>query len=192
MPVTFPDALPYPDDSYGNDLSQHLKDLADATQAKFTDQETWVSWTPTFDLVNRGGFSSLGTGGVALGHYRRTIFGADALIYAEFRFVLGTSPTIQTGLFILELPVTAYSWAGENQNQTIGSWSLRDDSTSSPIQHMGGTIGLFDTSNGLWGHFNSAPDNVSTFSSRFRIDSNDPIPWAVGDNFTGQLLYRAA
>ena len=194
MPFTA-DGLFYPDDTNNFDLTTHLKDLADDIQAVFTASETWNSWTPTFSTTINSGFTNTGTGGHAVGYYRRSRPGSGALVYAEFDFYLGTGFTAPvTGsadtIFCLFLPVTAYAWAGQNQNQTIGRWTLRDDSG---IYHMSGTLGLFDSSDGGRVHFGDAPDNAGTprISNR-RIDIDDPITWAVQDNLTGHLLYRAA
>lgn len=193
MPLTSPDSFFYPDDTSGSDLTQHIQDLASSIQLKLNNQEAWNSWTPTFDTVSNGGFSVLGTGGYASGHYRRTSPGSGALVYAEFRFVLGTSPTIVGGTFVLNLPVVGYQWGAVNtQNQTVGKWSARDQSTSNPILHMSGTLAYFSSSSGATVHFTASPNAASPFEAKFRMDSNDPITWIAGSNLTGQLLYRAA
>lgn len=193
MPLTTPDNLFYPDDSSSSDYVQHIQDLAASIQAKLTAQETWTSWTPTFATGTDGGISSVGTGATAqqLGFYRRSNAGSGALIYAEFRFVLGTAPTIVNGTFALNLPVTAYIWGGSGANQTIGSWSLRDNSTS-PVEHMGGPMGIYFGTTGLGAHFTAATKATTPFDARYRMNASDPITLASGDILTGHLLYRAA
>ena len=192
MPTTSPDGFFYPDDSSDSDLAQHLASLAANVQTKFTAQETWTSWTPTFNTPTDGGISAGGSGGHASGFYRRSSSGSGAFVYAEFRFLLGTAPTIVQGAFTLILPVLAYTWGGACINQTIGSWTLRDNSTS-PVGHVGGALGVYNATTGDLAHLAGGPgDNGLDDMSRFRMDSNDPITFAVGDNLTGQLFYRAA
>jgi hypothetical protein len=194
MPTTA-DGLRYPDDTSNFDLTTQLQNLATDIQNVFSYAETWVGWTPTFSTTINSGFVDTGTGGHAWGHFRQSRGGAGSLIYAEFNIYLGTGFTAPVSgssdsIFCLFLPVTAYAWAGQNQNQTLGSWTLRDDSG---IYHMSGTLGLFDSSDGGRVHFGDAPDNAGTprISNR-RIDIDDPITWAAQDNLTGHLLYRAA
>jgi hypothetical protein len=199
MPFTA-DGLFYPDDTNNFNLTQHLQDLADDIQAVFNYQETWNSWTPAFNNVVNGGFTSMGTGGHAWGHYRRTRSGSGALLYAEFHFLCGTGVTVQTAgstdsLFVLLLPVTAYLWAGQNQNQTVGRWSARNNTptiSGNPVEHHSGTLGLYDTSDGGRVHFADGVDSSAAINSGRRMDENDPFTFAVNDILSGQLLYRVS
>jgi hypothetical protein len=203
MSFTYPDNFFYPDDSSDNNLTQHIQNLAASVQTKFTDQETWVSWTPSWFYPANGGtqagISAVGTGGHMSGYYRRSYFGADSIIHAEFHIYMGTTaPTIVSpGAMTFYLPVEAYNWGGAAnacQNATVGHWCLRDNN-SSPVNHYQGTIGLWFDDNGTVAHFSGVPAPhaaTSDKSSRYRMDTNDPVSLEAGDQFTGQLMYRTA
>jgi hypothetical protein len=199
MPTTSPDGFFYPDDSSDSDLTQHIQTLAANVQSKFTAQETWNSWTPTFNTPTDGGITAVGTGGHASGFYRRSAPGSGALIYAEFRFLLGSSGfATGSGVFTLNLPVAAYAWGGgalSCQNATVGSWTMRDNG-SSPVDHFSGQLGLYYDTHGLQAHFAGCPGpnsgDTDPLTPRYRMDVNDPITWGAADNLTGQLFYRAA
>ena len=204
MSYSYPDNFFYPDDSSDNNLTQHIQNLADSVQAKFTAQETWTGWTPLFYTPanggTQGGINAVGSGGAVSGHYRRSSPNSRALVYAEFRFVIGTSPTIATGTFVLTLPVPAYDLGGAAfscQNHTVGEWSLRDNS-SSPVNHYTGTLAYYFDFAGTEVHFAGTPQDATAAlnstanqTSRYRMDSNDPITFATSDVLTGHLLYRA-
>jgi len=184
MPATSPDNLTYPDASGGTSLWQHVQNLATSAQAKFAAMEAWNAWTPTFDTPGNGGITSVGAGAIG-GHYNQR----GKHVHAEFRFQLGAGFAIQSGTFVLMLPVPAFVWGGNGLNAAVGSWILRDDSTS-PVQHMAGTLGLFQVSSDRV-HFGGAPIAGGGASVR-RMDSTDPITWAASDILSGFLDYRAA
>lgn len=190
MGTTSPDGFLYADSNHAmNNWWTAFQELADSIQAARTAERTWNSWTPTWNTPTDGGITSVGAGGTNEGWYRRDK-GGQVDGYARIR--LGTAPAFQSGTFVLILPVPMLALpSGEYQNQVVGTWGLRDDSTS-PVQHIGGFLGCFMSVDGTKVHLGGASENTTPFDSRYRFDSTDPVALAVGDILSFNLHYRAA
>jgi hypothetical protein len=175
--------LVYPDSSGNVQIWTHLQNLAESADAAIaTASAAWTSWTPTWDTSGGGGFTSVGGSGTNQGFYRNS----DGLVHAEFRIELASGFAVDTGTFVLVLPVTAYaSWGGVVSYATLGNWEARNNSDP---YHYGGPLAMWDAA-GTKVHFGGSWDGSSP---RSRIDSNDPIVWASGDVLSGNLNYRAA
>ncbi len=165
------------------DLDADIQQLADSVETALDVYETFNSWTPTF---NSGGFTNFGGSGFNQGFYSQI----GKLVHAQFRMEIASGFAVSAGLFVLNLPVTAFAWSGANNAATIGSWLLRDDSV--PRHYSGGILTV--TSGGgarVWfgGAWDTspAPDAPSG-----RVSDTEPVTWAAGDVLSGTLRYRAA
>lgn len=172
----------YPTSGDNTQIWTHIQNLAESVETALDSYETFTSWTPTWDTTNGGGFTSVGGSGSNQGFYSRI----GNLVHAEFRVELATGFSLDTGNFLLVLPLAAYiGWGGSILQSTLGSWTLRND--SDPYHH-GGSLGIY-SSTGLTVSFNGSWDGTAP---RARVDSNDPVAWAVGDVLSGNLNYRVA
>lgn len=188
MPTTSPDGLVYPDSSGSVNLWTHFQNLADSVQTKFSATAAWTSWTPTWDTSGGGGFTSVGGSGFNQGFYRNV----NGLVHAEFRVELASGFAVDTGTFLLMLPVAAYVWGGAVLQATVGTWTARDADVP---YHYSGSLGLYQASAdrvSFNGTPKASPGTIGEAVSRNRIDSNDPVVWATGDVLSGKLEYRAA
>jgi len=197
MPGTSPDNLTYPDASGGTSIWQHVQNLATSAQAALTARhDVWNNWPLVWDTASGGGFLSVGGAGSSQGFYQQ----CGKLVHAEFRVELASGFSIDSGTFLLVLPVPAFVWGASGISGCIGTWTARDDSASGAAvtpRHYGGSLGLWAAASDRV-HFaaavspfpNTGPTNFTPPYSR--IDSNDPIPWAAGDVLAGNLTYRAA
>jgi hypothetical protein len=188
MPTTA-DGYVYPDlVSGGVDLAAHYQNLAVSVQARRDLDLAFTSWTPTWDTAAGGGFLSVGGSGFNQGHYQQI----GKTVHAEFRIELASGFSVDSGTFVLILPVAAYLWSGSVLAGAVGHWTARND--SDPF-HYSGTLGLWDNT-ATRVSFNGTPDATIAGATdavpRSRMDSNDPIAWAAGDVLSGNLTYRAA
>lgn len=183
IPFTSPDNLQYPASTDNTHIWEHIQALATSVQTALTavGAQTWNSWTPTWDTAGGGGFTGVGGSGVNQGFYTQI----GNLIHAEFRVELASGFSVDTGTFVLMLPVAAYAFGGAVLQQTIGTWTARDDSAPN---HWSGTLGTWSNDHDRVS-FNGAWDGTSP---KKRIDSNDPFVWAAGDVLSGNLSYRRA
>lgn len=192
MPTTSPDNISYPDSSGSSSIWTHIQSTATSVQAALTAMVTHNSWTLAWDTSGGGGFTSVGGSGTSQGFYSKIGTGSGALVHAEFRVELASGFSVDTGTFVLMLPVAAYVWGGSSIQATLGTWTARDDSVP---YHYSGSLGIYQASSDRVS-FNGAPkgspSTISEAVSRNRIDSNDPIAWAAGDVLSGVLRYRAA
>jgi hypothetical protein len=172
----------YPDSSGSTQIWTHVQNLATSVQTALTAAagQTWTTWALSWDTASGGGFTSVGAG-FSEGYYTQI----GNLVHAEFRVQLGAGFAVDTGTFILNLPVAARLWSGTVAYGTVGNWSARNNSDP---YHYAGALGIWDSS-GSKVHFAGSWDGTAP---RSRIDSNDPIVWASSDVLSGVLNYRAA
>lgn len=173
--------LVYPTSAGNTNLWEHLQNLAESVEAAMDSYEAFNSWTLAWDTTGGGGFTSVGGLGQSQGFYSRI----GNFVHAEFRVELASGFTVDTGTFVLNLPVAAYVWNGSGIQATLGTWTARDDSSPN---HWSGSLGVW-AAGATSVSFNGAWDGTS---SKKRIDSNDPIVWAANDVLSGVLNYRAA
>jgi hypothetical protein len=142
--------------------------LATSVQTALTavGAQTWSTWTLSWDTTSGGGFTSVGGSGFSEGYYTRI----GNLVHAEFRVELASGFAVDTGTFILMLPVTAHAFSGAIFHSTLGTWTARDDSAPN---HWSGSLSLYQSSADRVS-FGGAWDGTSP---KKRIDSNDPIVW---------------
>jgi hypothetical protein len=134
------------------------QDVAENQRALFPDGAGAVSWTP--GLAGTAGNAAVTTTG------RRYQFGAMAFVFARMTI---TSPG--AGFYFVTLPVASSGVsvsAAEGSGQTVGSWTLRDD--SGPSSRNGSV--LLRAADEIW--FNQGPGSV-THQSPFLIASGDVL-----------------
>ena len=133
------------------------QDVVENVNALFPDAAGAISWTP-------GLGSHVGTGAAVTTIGRRYRVGAIQHVWARFTI---TSPG--AGFYVVALPVAAVgvsASAAQGSGQTIGSWTLRDDSGP---DSRDGTV-LLRAADEVW--FNVGPGNL-TESYPFLIAAGD-------------------
>ena len=174
---TTPHGIVYAESSGAPQAWVDSLNMANSIDDKFDDYELFNSWTLEFT----GGFVSAGSGGVMEGHYCQI----GKLVHAEFRIQVGTSPTFTGTTLDLDLPVPAFVWGGNGVWGPLGSWIIRNNS---PTEFYAGSIGLSSTSTGR-ASFAGAWNGTEPAG---RVTNTLPIAFAVDDEFSGTLDYRAA
>lgn len=169
----------YPDSSGSGETWEHFSTLATTIDSAIGSGGTFQSWTPTWS----DGPSNFGAGGTNEGYYVQV----GDLVFAAFRWELGTAPVISGTEWEVVLPVPAHIW-GSVSGATIGRWVLNDFSA---VRLFAGTIAIHASSH-LSADFWGAPATGSTAVGNDRLEQAVPITMAAGDILSGYMKYRAA
>jgi hypothetical protein len=134
----------------------------------------WSAWTPTLT-----GFT-LGSGAVTSYRFKQL----GKIVWWQIRIQFGTSPSITTTALV-SLPVAARTGGGTNIQDTVGTWTFRDDSA---VFHYSGSCGVW-ASGGAECSFNGAWDGTAP---RTRITTAIPFTVASSDVLSASGVYEAA